>query len=792
MRTSALVLAPLLAAVAMATGFTQDQVPKLSGKDGPLKVYVTARGAPLRERPDGSSTVLASADYLAPYYVAAEDASRAYYLLATADPDSLLIGRKVGWAARRHCVETVVDKPLECLRHPDTKIYRKAMLVNRLVPRKDAATSLAPSRDAADLQRPVDFLDRPDPQGESHAQRRLFDIYYVFAEDSEHLLLGQEPRVDRDAQRRQVLLGWVPSQRVCLWNTREAVEFNKSNLEQRRSHPCLIFESLGDMRAYTDFRPETPYLAKEDLTVTDWKYFQARFPLLDDQDSDHQGKPYRGVNLFKIGAIGDVWIEGEEGLRVAVTARQAEQLRQRVRDLRDQASNIQICFVVDATFSMDRWFPAVARSVRSIIDGVQTRARTDEISPQVNISFNFYRDRGEDRRQFQSNPYLGASESLTIFEKQQPLGGHLPYELVFAGICRSLHDHPFLPGATKVLVLIGDDGNRPDDPEYTLDGVCTALIQAGRLSPVGFCALAVGGDDQRAIDQRSLFEQQAGEIARRLAEEERKRIQKGGVKLDEQTQRAIEELVGQVVVTGDMDAVVAAIHRRFEVAVAEMNFQRKQLEALETGSVPNEEIAGLAGQSGVSTEMLKTFGVIWQQRMRDRVRQEGLEPLELARQGVQLFSEGWVAETDPLVPSRADGQRVPQIRHMVFMQKSELRRLVVLLDMLLHHWDDGAIDQTWKTALASVVDPKVQVRMDATPAELLQMHLGIKAKEGILAVPLERFAQSAADRAKLKETLKRKHGELLDVLDERKGKSWWGDERRGDDLRAWIGRELLP
>ncbi len=782
-REMTIVWAGLLGWLAIVPGYGQEQVPTLPGHAGPLKVYIGLQDAALRQSPDETSRVMQRADYLDLFYVAGRDVTGEYYLLATADADGLELIRRAGWLARRDCLEMVHDRPLECLRHPQTGIYSKAMLVNRL----DA------SQGVAGLQRPVEFLDRPDAHGESRTQRALFDIYYIFAERSGHVLLGREPRVNRDTQREAFLLGWVPLERVCRWNTREALEFNKANLEQRRQRPSLIFETREDLRRYTDFSPETPYIAKEDLSVREWRYYQPRFPLLDDEDFDHQGRPYQGwVRFFKIGAIGDVWMEGEDGLQMAVTARQVEVARQRVRELREQASIIQICFVIDATFSMNRWFPAVAESVRSIIDSIQSRVYTEEVSPAVQISLNFYRDPGEGPRQFEGNPFLGASAALAILEQQMPLGGHDTYELVFAGICRSLEAHPFSPEATKILVLIGDDGNDPEDREYTRERVTQALLAAGDSSPVGFCALAVGGGDLRAQEQRSLFERQTREIAEQLAVAERARYQDRLDQFDRATRQALEDLAGQVVVTDDPEAVVAAILGRFEVALAEMSWQRRRLDALESGAPWNDQPVDTDVGEELDQEMLRTYGVIWQERMRQLVRREGLEPLELAQQGVQLFSEGWIADVDPLAPARPDGQRVPQIRHRVLMHRSELRRLVVLLDLLIQNWNEDAIEQTWRTALATIVDPNVQVPLRATPAELLKMHLGIKAKEGILAVPLERFAQSAADRAELRRTLIQKHNDLLDVLEERHARYWWGDERRGDDLRAWIGRELLP
>ncbi len=322
------ILAALVALMALATpqrtiaqgvGFPASGKPKFAprdldpqGKRNPLQCYLHFSAAPFRAAPAADAEVLKTGAFLeGPFYVAARDASKQFVLLADGGQRDLdgnvpLLAFH-GWVDRRHCLAFTGFGP-QSLKDPRTLIYRKAMLVNRF----------AGGQNAAELGKPVPFLSRPDLQGQSRGARSLFEIYYVFDERDGYLFLGTEPLLDQPGARDEVLLGWIPKRRACLWNTREAVEFNKRDLAQR-TRPCRIFQTRAELEDYLKLKG-APHIAEEDLNVKGWKYFQPRFPLVDDDDSQYQGKALEGTKIYKIGVIGDVWNVSGDTPRVLVTA----------------------------------------------------------------------------------------------------------------------------------------------------------------------------------------------------------------------------------------------------------------------------------------------------------------------------------------------------------------------------------------------------------------------------------------------------------------------------------------
>src|SRR3989339_658362 len=195
-----------------------DRVPK-NLSDTPnqaLKCFLNQEGAPFYSDPSLSQE-LAKGRFLDAYHIAGKDADGRSWFLVTAaselDYPDLPVRQWHGWVRREHCLVYTGYGP-EGLKDPYTHIHRKAMLVNRLGG-SGGSTALSPL---------VSFVDRPNAQGVERRRRALFDIYYVFAEMPEYLLLGTEPRVERAGSQEDVLLGWVPKGRACVWNTREAVE----------------------------------------------------------------------------------------------------------------------------------------------------------------------------------------------------------------------------------------------------------------------------------------------------------------------------------------------------------------------------------------------------------------------------------------------------------------------------------------------------------------------------------------------------------------------------------------
>ncbi len=821
-------------------GARPDTVPRdpAARHDEMLKCLVHTRGAPVYARPSAESNVVERTGFLDDFYVAGRSPDKAYLFLVTVASEATFPDLPVrtchGWIRRRHCLVFSGDARSgpEGLVDPRTSIHHKALLVNRLE-RSDGVTTLLTK---------VPFVDRPDGEGKPLGARALFTIYYVFAEkrddagQAEYLLLGREPRVNDVVLDRHEILGWVPAHRACRWNTREAVEFNKCDVAAgKRTQPCRIFLHADEVKAYlevADDREVAP-IAEEDMSVRQWQYDQARFPLIEDE-SGPSVVSIRGNTLYKIGFIGDVFdYSSETGtVRPIATRREIEQLRDKVEALRQRTSKVQACFLIDGTFSMDSWIAAAGEAVRAIVRGMQDRFLAGR---HLEVSVNYYRDR-DDPAPVDFHPFQRPSVALGLLDPEKAVGGGEPYEMTFAAICRRLEMRDeqtaddstggrrpermaFDPEAVKILIVIGDDGNDPDDRSYSIETVCRRIASAGGASPIGFLALPVG----KETEYRQTFVSQMRQIAEKLATAELAEYSEGETEPDAELLRRVEALSARVVVTSDTDEIVEAISERFALALAEKEYYQRCLQYLHAGTEIPESVAAALQRAGGDGEedpaqAARTFGVVWKHRMDNMIARHNLERLQLAAHGVQLFHEGWIAEEDPQ-ERPVSGRPPPAIRHVVLMHKSELNELLTVLSMVIRHWQPSALRLAWKEALDKVTGKDVSVSLHVSPLELMRKHFGIKVKKGLLALTLDDLSrQSAGSLVEAREALEASYYRLKHAYDDqdadyywvdvgatgrrafrfrnvRRRDYWWyadgADEFRSEG-RAWIEREMLP
>ena len=251
--------------------------------------------------------------------------------------------------------------------------------------------------------------------------------------------------------------------------------------------------------------------AKEDLNVRAWKHYQPRFPAIYDDDRDLQGRPIRGGDglfypVYKIGYIGDVFVPGGPGQQaIMIPGPVIAEQRQKAREVLRQAAKIQVVFVIDATFSMDDWFSdenqgkvgRVETIVRQIMKATQDlrdeefKVGQSQLRPSVEFSMNFYRDREDGELAFESNGFLGAADALRILNKQKAIGGGKPFEAVFYGLSQALDRVKFDDFATKLVILIGDSGNYPED-DLTADKTAEQFFHGRQRRWIVFFAVVVG------------------------------------------------------------------------------------------------------------------------------------------------------------------------------------------------------------------------------------------------------------------------------------------------------------
>jgi hypothetical protein len=204
-----------------------------------------------------------------------------------------------------------------------------------------------------------------------------------------------------------------------------------------------------------------------------------------------------------------------------------------------------------------------------------------------------------------------------------------------------------------------------------------------------------------------------------------------------------------------------------------------------------------------------SYGVIFREQFLEMVRKQGLEPLKLAQEGVQLFETGWVAMRDPLEDNAdAQGLRQPGFRPVALLHRDETITLIAFLQAVIKRWSDRGLERVWLDALGRIGREDVRHDPDASPADIFRKWLGVTVDLDMLHLRFENVA--AKDLARMRAYLQYKLDLLQDVLQgyrstyqhqwkedgermvrvSREKREWWFGVDH--NLRAWVPREYLP
>ncbi|MBX9581578.1 MAG: hypothetical protein K2X87_14855, partial [Gemmataceae bacterium] len=500
--------------------------PATDAAGNPRRARVTARGAePVELPPDPRKPNqpvvkvprLRPVEFAETFFVGAD--TQDHYLLLKLGAGNA-ITEYAGWVQRDRVLtrsEAVFDQ--------DSLIYRKAMIINtRDMIGAAAKDGGLPIRHAPDATTPS--VDEP---------LRLFGVYFVYGEAADaggqaHVLLGGLPAFDPDpdpkAERhvRKVVFGWVPRDRVCPWNTREAVEwdwrptlkddalravldpakrvnmrpFSAAPPPPRRAAPGRIYSTPDDARrALRGEEPAQPVLMEEQLDAAgearEPGFADMRFPVLDWDAKAHGPQdgfthPAAG-RLYRVGVLGGFRsIGGGKG----PDPRQIQKLLAELARLEKELTVTEVLFVVDDTQSIAPWFIDIANTFKQL-----KAAAAAGKAKNVRIGLVFYNDvtptnavpvkpwrpkgkAGDDRVLWPLDQYgdemireLDVTDETRNLPRDKQVSNHKytdgvdRREMVFRGIREAVALAKFSPVARKLVVVIGDDGDRdPGDPKF--------------------------------------------------------------------------------------------------------------------------------------------------------------------------------------------------------------------------------------------------------------------------------------------------------------------------------------
>jgi len=503
---------------------------------------------------------------------------------------------------------------------------------------------------------------------------RLFNLMFVFKErrdkSGHYVLLSYDPTITDSRVVTKVLKGWYPIETLCLWNTREAVQWKYSNYNNPRLNSGLVFKTKEGAKNYcSSFKCNDPpnmnkpegliaeeIIDKERKKSAEWDIDQLRYPILSlKHEEENLGNGFGAV--YKIGVIGNFAKANGE----FVSQKDLEKARSQVNSIKTEMDNTYILFVIDDTSSMEEAFQkTVPDFIKNIIATVPHQLG------KVHVAVCFYNDFKTNAAKNQAGAKLADTCSFIPWENlskgndsniiktlvnhtakdggdslEQPINGLL------YGLKKASYGLP--RWSRKVVFVIGDMGNHTEK-NLKQDLAADSNDIAKLLCPDGpaweFLPIQVphpkGGDAANNDPDYKLFVTQMNKI-----NELRRKLRKTNIEKMEQSplkQTVIADLEKDTVNTisvGDYKEILKDLEKRSQDFKDKKEKIEKEMLSVVRGSFPSG--------SQFSAEVSLAFA------------KESVNIDILKDSGSQLFEEGWVTEKD--------GCENDQIQVMLLMEK---------------------------------------------------------------------------------------------------------------------------
>jgi hypothetical protein len=401
-----------------------------------------------REAGGTGGILMESLGFMESFYVADE---RGGWIQLAKDPEIDFRGRfsekavNYGWVKKQHMLLWQ-----HCLVACQSgRLNKKAMILNTVASLQEKS----PQQLAGELaSNALHFADAPETKNPAFLSSRvsgLFQVYFIYKEEGDALLLGKNARVSDPAQVQANVWGWVPKERVVLWDQRVALEPNWAEAaaaERQQSGKGLIFTDESSAAAYQGGQappPKTVLWDSDPLAernVGEWR----RFPVL---NNNYQN------GIARIGLMGD--INAEHGVMTSeVFAKVQDGLSQAKSELR----NIDIVFVVDATSSMGPYLPPVSEAITKSMSRIEAR----EDKNTYRFGAVAYRDTDEGKRKLEVKSLNSDGKAVSRFlegvEAKDLVDIDAP-EAMYYGLKNALFSTGMSKAHTNIIILVGDAGN---------------------------------------------------------------------------------------------------------------------------------------------------------------------------------------------------------------------------------------------------------------------------------------------------------------------------------------------
>ena len=353
-----------------------------------------------------------------------------------------------------------------CVRKPN-RVAKKAMIINTL-------ENMNKGDNTRDFYKDPD-LTIPYTDGDNI---NVYTICYVYKETDSTVLLGrrEDCSTDVEAYFQDQIFGWIHKKYLTAWNSRGCLQPNynevPANLRREKRSPAALFDDINWASNYKDnvsfvtlenqarSSEENPIVWQDDeFKTTPWNPSKFRLPFLSSTATS---------GIVKVGVLGD--IKDESG-------RAMMELIEKMRDGYTSSSinNLNVVFVIDGTYSMKSYFPAVVDAIKQSANKINANPKySDPDNPNriiVNWGSVVYRDAAEEDNALETFSLTQNYKELakwlgSVFSDAKNANDMDVCEAVYYGLYNALEDVlAEKEDENNLIILIGDAGDhqRGDD-----------------------------------------------------------------------------------------------------------------------------------------------------------------------------------------------------------------------------------------------------------------------------------------------------------------------------------------
>lgn len=770
-----------------------DAKDEVAVQDGVAIRWLTAfEGVPIYKEKE-CTTEIGKLGFRDEYFELWRDETAVLLASGTSTATSSTAEKVVGFAKQTDAISSTKHNTYRAARAA-SGVFRKAIVVHRWDEKGQAVV-----KEAA-------LLDRPAADGQQLGSVMLFEFLYIYAlagnSEDGYCLVGTTPYLEVASKdlAEERLLGWLANRRVFFWDHREGVEFNKEREAFRgrstKKSPitCYIAPNLDADKEPTTMSDLVSAYAEDLSKSAPWPYYVQRYPII------ARNIEVDGREFFKLGVIGDTYDAGT-GKIVAKVDLEAR-LRQELAKMEEQARNIDVMFVIDASGSMDKYWASIKTSVEKIRDDFRaSRLKSDATSqlPEgddgqihrdetpVRYGVFYYRDYTEESVQGSWSKYFVDLATESTFAESFPHvdsdGGEDNPPPLF-GIHSAATEASWGDGSERVVILIGDMGNEvPDKRGFDT----TKVVDILKRNRCQFFAIQAQPKSVVRDERLQRFNSQAKEVATALEmpEELRETLAADGTNVGEAVRTAL-------LASNKRATVIHEVLKMLQEGQPMTDAISKMLKEVgidpgTPGSSPAE-----AGQPNAEFEE-GSWGLSIQKALLDKFKDNGIDPSVFKLARIQHFGIAYS-------PVRIEGADDDSFETRILMTRAEFQQFTgIVMEVVRKGVTIQNVTELWRTVATNVsgdLDDPVQFNEKTPLSEYMTKVLGIPIRSGLLTKSVEEIKGMEPDELSALRAELEKTQNVLNNIDNEMNAFGTMSEKRWFKIHGveygWIPDNILP